>query len=137
MQEINLLETLSNLRRKCTQKDNELIERLGITMAEFQLFLASLYVDSLDSSSLANQMGVSVSRISRLIDKLVQNEYLNRVHSETDRRSLVLSFTSKGNALIEEIKKHRAECEMRIKSELSPELQEKLRENLQYLIEKM
>ena len=52
---------------------------------------------------LAEAVGLDKSGISRGVEELVQKEYVNREPSKTDRRSVVLTLTEKGQARFEKI----------------------------------
>ena len=63
---------------------------------------------------MAKNMGLSLSRISRVVDKLVVNGYLDRNTDTADRRAIKLCLTTKGKAIRSKIDKVRNECEARL-----------------------
>ena len=59
-------------------------------------------------------MDLSLSRISRVVDKLVNKKYLTRKTDSSDRRAIKLTLTKEGKNLKKEIEEYRKECELRI-----------------------
>ena len=59
-------------------------------------------------------MGLSLSRVSRVVDKLVVNGFLDRNSDTTDRRAITLCLTDKGKDIRRKIDKIRNECETRL-----------------------
>ena len=64
-------------------------------------------------------MGLSISRGSRIIDSLGRKGYLLRMENPEDRRSFVLSLSSKGTEIKKQIEQERNNCEYRIRKNLS------------------
>ena len=64
-------------------------------------------------------MNLSLSRISRVINKLVKREYLTRNSDTIDRRTIKLALTEKGKKVKERIEKYRKDCELKIIKNLS------------------
>lgn len=54
-------------------------------------------------STLAKERGVSMPTISGMIDRLVKGKYVKRQRVETDRRTVMVSLTKKGERMINEI----------------------------------
>jgi DNA-binding MarR family transcriptional regulator len=79
-------------------------------------------------------MGLSPSRGSRIIDGLVRKKYLIRMTNSEDRRSFVLSLSSKGTKIKEQIERERNNCEKRIREKLSTEELELIKEGLELVI---
>lgn len=133
----NILELLQELQKKCAATDLKLQTELNLTQAEFQYILASISSESLEPSKMANEIGISLSRISRVVEKLVQKNILSRIANKTDRRAIILDFTPQGKEIQEKIKKEKSTCESKITEGLSPEMMEILTNNLYHLINKL
>ena len=79
---------------------------------------------------LAEAVGLDKSGISRGVEELVQKEYVNREPSKTDRRSVVLTLTEKGQARFEKIENDMNAAFKKVFSRMSKTEQEKVLEAL-------
>ncbi len=102
------------LKKKCSQVDQKLMDELKISQSELQFFSALDNCQGISSPELAKNMALSLSRISRVVDKLVINGYLDRKTDDLDRRAIRLCLTPKGKAIRSKIDKVRNECEERL-----------------------
>jgi DNA-binding MarR family transcriptional regulator len=82
-------------------------------------------------------MGLSPSRISRVIEKLVVDGYLDRNIDKTDRRAITLCLTEEGKKIRAEIDRNRQECEARLLNVLPQSDVEKFREIISKMIREM
>ena len=57
-------------------------------------------VDGANLASLADAMGVAVSTASRLVDRLVAADWVDRRTSDANRREISLSLTVRGTAAV-------------------------------------
>jgi len=103
-----------DLKKRCAQIDQRLMEDLRISQSELLFFSSLDNCQGINSPELARNMGLSLSRISRVVDKLVVNGYLDRRPDEVDRRAIRLCLTAKGKAIRNKIDKVRNECEERL-----------------------
>jgi len=53
--------------------------------------------------ALSKEMRVSAPTITGVIDRLVRNGYLSRIHDKEDRRAVNVELTSKGKNLVEQM----------------------------------
>ena len=102
------------MKKKCGQVDQRLMDDLNISQSELQFFSALDDCQGISSPELAKNMGLSLSRISRVVDKLVVNGYLDRNTDAADRRAITLCLTDKGKVVRHKIDEVRNECEARI-----------------------
>ena len=109
-----LMSMIYELKKKCSQSDQQLMRDLKISQSELLFFSALDNCQGISSPELAKNMGLSLSRISRIVDKLVINGYLDRNADTTDRRAIKLCLTAKGKAIRNKIDKSRNECEERL-----------------------
>ncbi len=65
-------------------------------------------------NELSGAMGLSVSRGSRVVDRLVHKGYVKRRANPVDRRAVEVFLSRKGIRLKENIRKLKMECEQRI-----------------------
>ena len=109
-----IMSMIYELKKKCSQSDQRLMRDLKISQSELIFFSALENCQGISSPELAKNMGLSLSRISRIVDKLVVNGYLDRNADTADRRAIKLCLTSKGKAIRNKIDKARNECEERL-----------------------
>lgn len=109
-----ILSMIYEMKKKCAQVDQRLMDDLNISQSELLFFSALNNCQGLNSPELAKNMGLSLSRISRVVDKLVVNGYLDRNADATDRRAITLCLTAKGKMIRGKIDEVRNECEARL-----------------------
>lgn len=109
-----LMSLIYDLKKKCSQVDQRLMDDLKISQSELLFFSALDNCQGISSPELAKNMGLSLSRISRIVDKLVINGYLDRKADEVDRRAIRLCLTPRGKVIRSKIDKVRNECEDRL-----------------------
>jgi MarR family transcriptional regulator for hemolysin len=97
--------------------------RQGLTTAQ----TAALFIlrdagpDGLPVGQLAHDLGVSVPTVTGMADRMVETGMLNRVHSEADRRVVLLRLSPEGLSVVEKLWGIFEELNTRILREMSPE----------------
>jgi DNA-binding MarR family transcriptional regulator len=109
-----IMSMVYEMKKKCLQVDHKLMEDLKISQSELLFFSALNNCQGITSPELAKNMGLSPSRVSRVVDKLFVNGYLDRNTATNDRRVITLCLTAKGKAIRTKIDKVRNECEERL-----------------------
>jgi DNA-binding MarR family transcriptional regulator len=132
-----ILSMVYEMKKKCAQVDQQLMEDLKISQSELLFFSALNNCQGLSSPELAKNMGLSLSRISRVVDKLVVNGYLDRNADTADRRAITLCLTGKGKLIRGKIDQVRNECEIRLLETISSEEVEKFREIFSKVVRNM
>jgi DNA-binding MarR family transcriptional regulator len=74
---------------------------IGITMAQAKVLHVVIAAGGIHMSELVPALGVSLSTVSGLVDKLVEHDYVTRHDDPADRRQVVVSPTAAGIALQE------------------------------------
>jgi DNA-binding MarR family transcriptional regulator len=110
---------------------------LQLSQSELLFFGSLDQCTGISSPELARNMGLSPSRISRVIEKLVVDGYLDRNTDKADRRAITLCLTENGKKIREEIAKSRQECEARLLNVLPESDIEKFREIISKMIREM
>ena len=123
-----IMSLVYEMKKKCLQADQQLMEDLNISQSELLFFSALNNCQGISSPELAKNMGLSLSRISRVVDKLVVNGYLDRNADTADRRVIRLCLTPKGKAVRSKIDKVRNECEARLLEAIPSEEMERFGE---------
>ena len=93
-------ESLANLTfkliPKCQAKEDWLAEERGLFQAEFKCLRLFGSEKNLNNKEIANRMNLSQSRLTRIVDGLVQKGYLNREIDQADRRNIKVSLSRRG-----------------------------------------
>lgn len=125
------------MKKKCLAMDSKLMEHLNLTQSELLFFSSLDQCTGISSPELAKNMGLSPSRISRVIEKLVVDGYLDRNIDKADRRAITLCLTDNGKKVRDEIDKSRQECETRLLQVLPDSDVEKFREIIGKMIREL
>lgn len=75
----------------------------------------------LNVSALADQLGVHASNATRVCDRLVRDELLERTQSDLDRRHLELTLTAAGRGIVSGVMERRRVALTRVLSEMTPQ----------------
>jgi len=122
------------MKKKCAHIDQKLMDELRITQSELLFFSSLDECTAISSNELARTMGLSPSRISRVVDKLVISGYLDRNIDSSDRRAITLCLTDKGKEIKNKIDEERQICENQVLKVLPNEEIEKFREIIEKII---
>ena len=131
----NILELLSKLKKKCIVNDETFMAKANLTHAEYHFFVVMNADDTIKSNLIAEKMELSLSRISRVVDKLVLKKLMTRKTDKKDRRVINLALTKSGITLKKEIAEYRKECEARITENISNKELEVIKESFNKILE--
>ena len=123
-----IMDIVYQLKKKCAHIDQLLMDQLNLSQSELLFFSSLDDCSSISSNELSRTMGLSPSRVSRVVDKLVINGYLERNIDSSDRRAITLCLTGQGKEIKTRIDKERLKCEKQILKVIPDEEAEKLRE---------
>lgn len=129
-----ILSMIYEMKKQCTKVDQLLMDDLNISQSELLFFSALDTCKGLSSPELAKNMGLSASRVSRVVDKLVVNGYLDRNTDASDRRAITLCLTPKGKVIRGKIDKVRNECEAKLLESIASEEVEQFREIISKIV---
>ncbi|MDC1105668.1 MarR family transcriptional regulator [Prolixibacteraceae bacterium] len=115
-----ILEMIFELKKRCSMMDVEIMNRMGLSHSELQFFSTLKECSNISSSELGKKMNLSPSRVSRIVDRLVTNDFLDRSISVADRRAITLKLTDKGEGVAQQIDDVRTNCNNKINKALSP-----------------
>ena len=131
--EKNLVDLIIELKKGCMENENQIRTLCNISLAEYKAILEIETTERITCNVLSEKMGLSVSRGSRIIDNLVRKRYLLRMENPEDRRSFVLSLSSKGAEIKKQIEQERNNCEYRLRKNLSVGEVELIKEGLELI----
>jgi DNA-binding MarR family transcriptional regulator len=72
-----------------------------LTLPQYHLLEALRDSDELPVGELADHAGVAAPTATRMLDCLARDGFVERRHSETDRRSVLVSLTPRGKSAVE------------------------------------
>jgi len=132
--------TLAHLTRElahcCVAKEMEIFRRFGLSTGEGNALLA--IADGAGSpSTLAEQLGVVRSRISPLVQNLVNKEFLVRAESVVDRRVKELKLTRRGEQVALDADRYRLGFHQRLLERFDEKERKLLFATLSRLYERM
>jgi DNA-binding MarR family transcriptional regulator len=119
MEKDNLLDLIYRLKAGCIASEWRIMEETGLSPAEYNGIAAIAPRESISGNALSQKMGLSPSRASRVIDKMVKNGYLVRENDANDRRKCFISLAKKGQEIKKKIDRLKTSCEQRIRARLS------------------
>lgn len=90
-----LAEMTTKLMENCLRKEEIRIKEFRLTQAEYRCIKLIHKNESINSKIISERMGLSASRLTRIIGGLVNKGYINRQEEPNDRRNLRLSLTDK------------------------------------------
>lgn len=96
----SLSEAISNriirhIHKEISEKD------VGVTFSQLMVMVKIYMHKRMTVSEVAEELGVSLSNITSLVDRLSRSGHMNRRRDETDRRLVWLELTEKGKEAIE------------------------------------
>lgn len=101
--EKTILDLVFLLQKEYNITKEKFIKKNGISQSEYNMFICIHNNHNINSYAIADKMNLSLSRVSRIIDKMVKNDFLIRHVNNEDRRAFDLETTEKGEAIIKEI----------------------------------
>jgi DNA-binding MarR family transcriptional regulator len=83
----------------CQQKEAWLAKQHGLFHAEFKCLRLFGTDESLNNTQISKRMNLSPSRLTRIIDGLVQKGYMLREIDQDDRRNMIVTLSRRGKIL--------------------------------------
>jgi DNA-binding MarR family transcriptional regulator len=115
----SITDLIHTLKMKCSVSDDEIRSKTPLSPAEYRAVLSLKPDDQISSASFSGRLGLSPSRGSRVIDKMVANGFIRRVILEDNRRAQVISLAPEGINLKKRIDGLMCECEEKIRKQMS------------------
>jgi DNA-binding MarR family transcriptional regulator len=98
----NLQEAFSIIRRRMMGNMFAFARDKGLTMGQFGAMFHISRKGGCGVSDIGNDLGVTNSAASQMLDRLVQYELINRSEDPSDRRGKLISLTNKGRQILQE-----------------------------------
>jgi len=128
-----LVDLIIELKKGCMEDEEQIRTLCKVSLAEYKGIIVIDEGEKITCNILSKKMGLSPSRVSRIIDNLVKKEYLLRAVNPKDRRSFVISLSSRGAKLKNQIEQERNSCERRIRKKLSAKEVELIKKGLELI----
>jgi DNA-binding MarR family transcriptional regulator len=109
-----LFELILAIRRKCQCNEEQIQQELGLSAAEFNGLMVLGSGQAVPGGEFAGRMGLSPSRGSRVLNRLVTDGLVKAELSLKDRRAISISLTPRGARMKGRITEHMQACESRI-----------------------
>lgn len=116
----------TRLFSNCFEKESRHVAKFNITLVESRCLRILFDLKSLAVKDLAHHMTLSSSRITRVIDGLVDKKLVVRQPAENDRRMFILSLSKKGENLTRRLITTHEELHKEILNGIPPHYQEQI-----------
>jgi MarR family transcriptional regulator, organic hydroperoxide resistance regulator len=137
MEKTELIKEIINLHRKVNRilrdYDVDVWMELSLTVPQLKCLFFISNQGKTNFRKLAERLKVSPSNITGIIDRLVEQGLVSRTENPEDRRILLLQTTSKGEAMIAELREKRSTYLAQILTDLKVENLENITEGLKEL----
>jgi DNA-binding MarR family transcriptional regulator len=112
-----LLELSVLLNDDMTQR----LSRDGLTVSRVSLLWQLRAHGATTQRTLADALGVSARTVTGLVDGLADSGFVTREAHPTDRRATLVTFTERGQGIVEALEKEQAEFTQQLFGGMSPE----------------
>jgi DNA-binding MarR family transcriptional regulator len=108
---------------------------VDLTMPQLKALILVTKHEPATSSQIASSLGVGLSTITGIVDRLAEQELVTRREDPRDRRITRVLPTPRGRALVDELLQYRNEVITAILSRLEPNQLETVETAFQYLVD--
>lgn len=115
----SITDLIHTLKLKCSLSDDMIRNKTPLSPSEYRAVVSLNQDDQISSASFSERLGLSASRGSRVIDKMVENGFIMRETLKDDRRAQVISLAPEGINLKKKIDELMCECEEKIRMQMS------------------
>ena len=133
----SLLDLLQAVQDKCMIEEKNIRRDLHLSPAEYKGLNVISPEEELTCREFSRRMGLSLSRGSRVIDRLTRHGYLIRSGCIADRRCKNLRLTQPGRAYRNKIVDRRHAYEKQLRTAYSPHTWKSLKSDIRQLLEKL
>lgn len=110
-----------SLLANCQEKEIRLAEIHALTQAEFRCLRLFGADENINNKKIAERMNLSPSRLTRIIDGLVNKEYIIREIDPNDRRNMRVCLSRRGQLLVQQLNKAYIEIHREILQDIDEE----------------
>lgn len=131
--EINIIDTILKLSDICYSLNEDTLKNENISRPESFILLSIKPGEMITGNELAERNSLSPSRVSRIVEHMIEKDLLVRTEVRDDRRYVNLSLSKLGIKKHASIMKLKNECEKKIKSQLREDELKTVENGLIYL----
>jgi DNA-binding MarR family transcriptional regulator len=129
-----LVDILGDLKKECEAHEQKIRKSLSLSEAEYNGLLCFNKGEKITCQEFSERMNLSISRGSRVIEKLFAKNYLDRVDCSDDRRCKHVELTKSGVTVRRKIDSQRQDCEQKLAADCSDQKLTMLKKELRRLI---
>ena len=107
-----------HLLARYQEHNTRLANKHGLTESEFRCLRLFGSDNGLSNKKIAARMNLSESRLTRIIDRLVEKGYMTREFGRNDRRSLNLTLSRKGKSFAHKLEKLNDDIHLKILNDI-------------------
>jgi len=119
----NIATLTLDMEKVCRSKEVYFCNSINITPVEFKCLRYLLNNTVTQANEIANEMNVTASRVTNLLNSLEKKSYIKREISKKDRRIIKIILTSQGEKFAQDIQKKYIDFHKDILSNISDESQ--------------
>jgi DNA-binding MarR family transcriptional regulator len=131
---MNVIDLIIDLKYKCSESERDIMKKVDLDYSEYQAINKIDPKHNISCNEIAGIINLSVSRTSRVIDKLVRKNILKREVYNPDKRTKLVSLTEKGIKVKKEINKHKSSCEKKISGAFNEKELNEIKRNITRLV---
>lgn len=94
-----MIAILGEIGKNILAYEKKIRKKLSLSEAEYKGILCICEMEKITCKEFSFRMNLSVSRGSRVVDRLVAKKYIERVDCDSDRRCKNIWFTEKGSEI--------------------------------------
>lgn len=99
-----VMQRFDSLRELLSAMHTDTLLEVDVTMSQAQLMFIVSTRPGASMSSIAAMLGVGLSAVSGLTDRLVEHGYVQRAEDPTDRRQQLISLTPDGREVLDRMR---------------------------------
>ena len=117
----SLMALIVRLKAKCVENETKIMEESDLSPSELNGIEQLNRGEVVSGKDFSKKMGLSPSRVSRVVEKMVQKGFLVRHSDPRDRRKCEIILSEKGGKVKRKIGMMRSRCERNIRKTLTDE----------------
>lgn len=129
-----LSELIFKLRCDCLNREDTLRDECNLSPVEFRALTSLAADDRVSASIFADKLGLSPSRVSRVLDRMVLTGLITVTANETDRRGVFITLTESGLVQKEQIEQGQKKCYELIETKLTESVRNEIGESIKKLL---
>ncbi|MCK5147981.1 MarR family transcriptional regulator [bacterium] len=130
-----IVDQLFELKCKCLSMESGILDMLSLSPADYNVLEKMGKDEVISATDFAVRLDLSLSRGSRIINRMLKNGYLASIPAAEDRRRVMLSLTEKGCQAKKQIADLKTSCNQRIVEKLSKDQLDNLSLSLDDIME--